>query len=107
MEFRVSQRDFALNPVRNSISLENMIEKGQISNGVKFVSTSLTTAFVVIAGCNRSPRAPKHTNNLLQHRLRAKVQSLDPVNIGDTVSHGVASEIFECLYDYHYLNIPE
>lgn len=83
-----------------------MIEKGQISNGVKFVSTCLTIAFVVIAGCDRSPKAPKHTNNLLQHRLRAKVQSLDPANIGDTVSHGVASEIFECLYDYHYLKRP-
>ena len=40
MEFRVSRRDFALNPVRNSISIKSMIEKGQISNGVKFLSVA-------------------------------------------------------------------
>jgi len=83
-----------------------MIETGQISNGVKFLSVAFTTALVAIAGCDRSPRAPKHSYNLLQHRLRAKVQSLDSADIGDTISHGVASEIFECLYEYHYLKRP-
>ena len=85
MEFSVSRRDFAL----------------------KFLSVAFTTALVAIAGCDRPPRAPKHSHNLLQHRLRSKVQSLDPADIGDTVSHTVASEIFECLYEYHYLNTSE
>lgn len=36
----------------------------------------------------------------------AKIASLDPGNIGDTSSAAVASQIFECLYDYHYLKRP-
>jgi hypothetical protein len=72
MEFSISQRDFAL----------------------KFSSVSFTTVLEIIAGCKRSPSDAEQNHNLLQHRLRSKVQSLDPANIGDTVSNTVASEIF-------------
>lgn len=39
-------------------------------------------------------------------RLRSQVQTLDPANIGDTSSSGVAAEFFESLYGYHYLKRP-
>ncbi len=38
--------------------------------------------------------------------IGSKIASLDPGNIGDTSSSAVASQIFECLYDYHYLKRP-
>ena len=31
---------------------------------------------------------------------------MDPMDIGDTTSSSVASQIFECLYQYHYLKRP-
>ena len=63
-------------------------------------------ALLVIAGCDRSPTGAGSGEIVLQHRLRAKVQVLDPADIGDVVSHAVAEEIFECLYQYHYLKRP-
>ena len=38
--------------------------------------------------------------------LAAKVRGMDPMDIGDTTSSSVASQIFECLYQYHYLKRP-
>jgi len=60
----------------------------------------------VITGCERSLPDADSSESVLQHRLRAKVQSLDPADIGDVVSHAVGEEIFECLYEYHYLKRP-
>ena len=42
----------------------------------------------------------------MHHRLREKVQTLDPAEVGDVVSHAVAGDIFECLYDYDYTARP-
>ena len=39
--------------------------------------------------------------------IAGKVAALDPGNIGDTSSSAVASQIFECLYDYHYKQIKQ
>ena len=72
---------------------------------MKLLGVSTITALLVIAGCGRSD--PESSgDNYLQHRLRAKVQTLDPANIGDVTSHAVGSEIFDCLYEYHYLKRP-
>ena len=38
--------------------------------------------------------------------IGSKIASLDPGNIGDTSSSAIASQVFECLYDYHYLKRP-
>ncbi|MBL7106500.1 MAG: hypothetical protein ISS77_02680 [Phycisphaerae bacterium] len=43
---------------------------------------------------------------VLYSALAAKVRGLDPGDIGDTTSSVVASQIFECLYQYHYLKRP-
>lgn len=69
---------------------------------MKFLSVALITALSIVVGCDRSPSDTDPSENVLQHRLNVKVQVLDPVNIGDSISHAVAKEIFECLYQYHY-----
>jgi len=58
----------------------------------------------MLSACDRSP---ENTDEVVfNQRLRAKVQTLDPVNVGDTTSDGVCKDFFECLYTYHYLKRP-
>lgn len=82
-QHKLSQKDFAL----------------------KFLNV-LFTAVLFIAGCDRQPSDANSNDIVLQHRLNAKVQTLDPADIGDVISDAVAEEIFECLYQYHYLKRP-
>jgi len=71
----------------------------------KFLTVASTTALLIIAGCSSS--APADSNEVVLHgALAAKVRGLDPGDIGDTTSSSIASQIFECLYQYHYLKRP-
>lgn len=36
----------------------------------------------------------------------SKIRGMDPMDIGDTTSSGMASNIYDCLYQYHYLKRP-
>lgn len=65
MEFCVSRRDFALNPVRNSISIKSMIDKGQISNGVKFLSVAFMPRQSSRTDCVQRPE----NERLVHHRI--------------------------------------
>ena len=38
--------------------------------------------------------------------IGAKVRGMDPMDIGDTTSSGIASNIYDTLYQYHYLKRP-
>jgi len=73
---------------------------------LKFLCVVFTTALLIVAGCDGSPNEGDSSGPLLQHRLRAKVQSLDPADVGDVISDAVGRELFECLYEYHYLKRP-
>ena len=42
----------------------------------------------------------------MNQRVRSKIQTLDPANIGDAASSQLCEEFFECLYGYHYLKRP-
>jgi len=57
-------------------------------------------------GCKKVSGQKDTPQTLLQHRLRARIQTLDPADIGDTTSDGVGREFFDCLYAYHYLKRP-
>ena len=57
-------------------------------------------------GCEKPPQPADSEGVVLQHRLRARVQTLDPAEVRDTIGTSVASDIFETLYDYHYLKRP-
>lgn len=74
---------------------------------MKFVSVVCTTALLlIIAGCDGSSPGADPNEITLHTALAAKVRGLDPGDIGDTTSSLVASQIFECLYQYHYLKRP-
>ncbi len=68
--------------------------------------TLLLALLVIISGCDGSPTDDESADIVLQHGLRQKVKSLDPADIGDTASYGVGGDIFDCLYQYHYLKRP-
>ena len=76
--------------------------------GTFILRSSAIFCMLVIAfasGCDRRDAEGKK-EVVLHHRLREKVQTLDPAEVGDTVSHAVAGDIFECLYDYDYTTRP-
>jgi len=73
---------------------------------VKFLSIAFATTLLIIAGCDSSASVSDANEVVLHSALTAKVRGLDPGDIGDTTSSLVASQIFECLYQYHYLKRP-
>jgi oligopeptide transport system substrate-binding protein len=59
-----------------------------------------------IPACKRQPDSGRKAEMVMNERLRAKVQTLDPADVGDTTSDGVCREFYESLYAYHYLKRP-
>lgn len=72
----------------------------------KFFISLVCVATLAIAGCDGSRTSADANETVLYSALGAKVRGLDPGDIGDTTSSGVGSQIFECLYQYHYLKRP-
>ncbi|MDD5135234.1 MAG: ABC transporter substrate-binding protein, partial [Phycisphaerae bacterium] len=66
----------------------------------------IPAVLLMAAGCNYSADKPEPHNSVLYSAYSAKVRGLDPGDIGDTTSSAVAGQIFECLYQYHYLKRP-
>jgi len=65
---------------------------------------------VLILGLLAASCRPKDSSSrseiLFQQRSRAKIQTLDPAQIGDVPTDEVSREFFETLYYYHYLKRP-
>ena len=73
---------------------------------LKFFGVVIAASLVVIAGCDNSKPAADSNEVVAYGALGAKVLGLDPGNIGDTTSSSIGSQIFECLYQYHFLKRP-
>lgn len=73
-----------------------------LSYRFRFLILSFNLLF--LWGCEHDK--PTASQTVIHHRLREKVQTLDPAEVGDTVSHAVAGDIFECLYDFDYTARP-
>ena len=59
-----------------------------------------------LPACTQEDPASKPDEVILNQRMRSKIQTLDPADVGDTASHGVCGEFYESLYAYHYLKRP-
>ena len=59
-----------------------------------------------LPACTRKDPAGNTDEVVLNQRLRTKIQTLDPADVGDTTSDGVCKEFYENLYTYHYLKRP-
>ncbi|MFA5865961.1 MAG: ABC transporter substrate-binding protein [Phycisphaerae bacterium] len=63
---------------------------------------------IIFTGCGRSTDKPLDIPGakIRYAALGSKVRGLDPGDIGDVTSASVASQSYECLYQYHYLKRP-
>jgi oligopeptide transport system substrate-binding protein len=66
----------------------------------------LTTSLLIIAGCDSSTSDKDPNEMVLHHALYTKITGLDPGNIRDVYSITICSQIFENLYQYHFLKRP-
>ncbi len=58
------------------------------------------------SGCESKQPSAGQGEVVLNQRLEANIQTLDPADVGDTNSDGVCREFYESLYGYHYLKRP-
>jgi ABC-type transport system substrate-binding protein len=73
---------------------------------LKFVIVSLSVLFLLVAGCDGSRSANDPNEMVLYHVLYTKIKGLDPGDMRDVYSMMVASQMFEQLYQYHFLKRP-
>ena len=68
--------------------------------------TVLLCCCLLPSGCKRHTPQDQPQEMVLNQRLEANPQTLDPADVGDTVSDGVCREFYESLYAYDYLKRP-
>ena len=69
------------------------------------ITFSLFLLLMTVIGCDGS--GPTDPNEMVLYTISTgKIISLDPGNISDRPSGRVACQVFECLYQYHYLKRP-
>ncbi|MBU1518212.1 MAG: hypothetical protein KKE31_00600 [Planctomycetes bacterium] len=74
-------------------------------------ATAILSGFIpfvllITSGCDLSGNQADSNTTTIYGAYTAKVRGLDPGDIGDTTSTIVASQMIECLYQYHYLKRP-
>jgi len=79
-------------------------KKGRFLTGL--TSIIFITSLLIIAGCDGSASVEEPNEMVLRHVLYTRLKGLDPGNIRDVYSVIVASQIFETLYQYHFLKRP-
>lgn len=61
---------------------------------------------VLLAGCSNDPYPPAEGKKVVYGTVREDPHGLDPVQAGDTLSGGIIAQIYDSLYEYHYLKRP-
>ena len=81
------------------------ISRERLYNTIVVLSSVLffTLAFT---GCRDSSSGEEPNEMVLKHVLYTKIKSLDPVSMRDVYSAIVSDQIFETLYQYHFLKRP-
>jgi len=73
----------------------------------RFCRLTILICASFFSACNQDDHPASTPDEIiLNQRIRSKIQTLDPADVGDTASHGVCSEFYESLYSYHYLKRP-
>ena len=63
----------------------------------------LVFSIISLSSCSKSSRDEENTLNVYSAEV---VPGVDPITISDRYSHAVARQIYEGLYEYHYLKYP-
>ena len=82
------------------------MKKKTNSSIVVYAALPAAIAAAVFVGCRKSSTPPQTDRMLIRLPLFTKIQTLDSGNLTDIYSLGIASQIFESLYEYHYLKRP-
>lgn len=82
------------------------MKKKTNSSIVVYAALPAAIAAAVFVGCRKSSTPPQTDRMLIRLPLFTKIQTLDSGNLTDVYSLGIASQIFESLYEYHYLKRP-
>ena len=83
--------------------------QGHYGIGMSVRSALLVTIIctgLIIAGCDGPGPVEEPNEMVLHHVLSTKIKGLDPGNMRDFYSVIVASQMFEPLYQYHFLKRP-
>ncbi|MCI5073319.1 ABC transporter substrate-binding protein [bacterium] len=72
-----------------------------------YVCLSLTiTLSLLQTACIKKNKAPVSQKKVLNHALESEIKGFDPLFCDDKYTHEVQSQIFEKLFEYHYLKRP-
>jgi len=71
-----------------------------------FLLIVLLTLFPTLSGCKKSATDGNPDEMVLYHAIGTKIKGLDPGDMRDVYSIMVGSQIFETLYQYHFLKRP-
>ncbi|MDH5654659.1 MAG: ABC transporter substrate-binding protein, partial [Spirochaetia bacterium] len=63
-------------------------------------------AFLGIFSCSNNPYGEFPEGDVLLTYMGSDPKTLDPIRVGDTSSNGIASNIHDTPYEYHYLRRP-
>jgi ABC-type transport system substrate-binding protein len=61
---------------------------------------------LLLVGCDNNPYPPTEGEKIIYGALGEDPHGLDPVQAGDTLSGGIVAQIYDSLYEYHYLKRP-
>ncbi len=70
------------------------------------VLTAALFLAAAVTGAPNDPYPPDEGKKIVYAALHEDPHGLDPVQIGDTTSHGIAAQVYDALYEYHYLKRP-
>ncbi len=59
-----------------------------------------------LTGCSNDPYPPEGDKKILYSAIGEDPHSLDPVQAGDTLSGGIIAQMYDALYEYHFLKRP-
>ncbi len=62
--------------------------------------------FFILSGCKGRESQSDSNEMVLRHALFSKIKSFDPLSMRDVYSAQISGNIFETLYQYHYLKRP-
>jgi len=71
-----------------------------------FLAIAAIAAVFTLAGCDGSSSGEEPNEMVLYSVMTSKIAGFDVSDIGDYPSARVVGQIFECLYQYHYLKRP-
>jgi ABC-type transport system substrate-binding protein len=88
-------------------ALSAIRDKGDLMVKKNILAVFLVSLFL-LNGCGKNEvgKPGRLEGKIRYAALGAKVRGMDPGDIGDVTSSAVASQIYECLYQYHFLKRP-